>query len=143
MRIKVKSLAWIEDEGKLLLVEFFDIVKRGHYYRAPGGHVEFGETTLIALRREMREELGAEIEVCGEPLILENIFTCNGNPGHEIAYLYPCRLLDQNINTREDLSLTEENGEQWAVKWIPIQDCLDGKVRLVPEGLLDWYRNRI
>ena len=100
MRIKVKSLAWIEHDGKLLLVEFFDIVKRDHYYRAPGGNVEFGESTLNALHREIREEMSTEVEICGDPLILENIFTCNGNPGHEIAYLYPCRLLTKSFTTK-------------------------------------------
>lgn len=143
MRIKVKSLAWIEHDGRLLLVEFFDMVKRDYYYRAPGGNVEFGEPTEDALHREIREEMSTEVEILGTPLILENIFTCNGNPGHEIAYLYPSHLIDPQYYTRDEFSLIEGNGEECPLKWIPIQDCLDGRVRLVPEGLLDWYRKRI
>lgn len=142
MCIRVKSLAWIKHEDRLLVVEFFDIVKRDHYYRAPGGTVEFGELTLETLHRELHEELGGVVQVCGDPLILENLFTCNGEPGHEIVYLYPCQFTDQTLYTKNDLELTEANGEILPVRWINLQDCLDDRFRLVPEGLIKWYRNR-
>ena len=140
LRIRVKSLAWIKDGGWLFVVKMADKVKSDWYYRAIGGSVEFGELAIDAVCREAREELNAEIEVTGEPMILENLFTCDGEPGHEIVYLYPCRFVDQRFYERRIVNLTEADGSHWDALWVKIEDCLDGTLRLVPDPLLEWYR---
>ena len=138
--IKIKSLAWIEDRERLFVVKLFDTVKRDTYYRPVGGTVEFGEWTLDTLHREIREELGTDVTVTGDPLILENIFTCDGKPGHEIVYLYPCQFNDMAFYADKSYPLIEDKGVEWTAMWIPIKDCLSGKLRLVPERLLERYR---
>jgi len=52
------------DQGKVLLAKRSHTVKneRGHWEN-PGGSVEFGETQEEAVRREMREELGIEVDM--------------------------------------------------------------------------------
>jgi ADP-ribose pyrophosphatase YjhB (NUDIX family) len=60
-RIRVKSLAWIEDGGSLFVVKMIDQVKNDEYYRPVGGTMEFGELALETIKREVREELNAEI----------------------------------------------------------------------------------
>lgn len=54
----------INDKGEVLLMKRSQNAKneRGKW-EAPGGAVEFGETLEEAIRREMREELGVEIEI--------------------------------------------------------------------------------
>jgi ADP-ribose pyrophosphatase YjhB (NUDIX family) len=49
---------WIH-EGKVLLCQN---IKHGHQF-FPGGHVDFGEKSSDALRRELIEELGVEVTV--------------------------------------------------------------------------------
>ena len=56
------------DEGKILLVKS---PLRGWEY--PGGLIEPGETFVEALRREVREEAGVEIEVTGFIGICKNV----------------------------------------------------------------------
>lgn len=139
-RIRVKSLAWIEDGDFLFVVKMADKVKGDFYYRPVGGTVEFGELALATVQREVLEELNTEIEVNGEPLILENIFTCDGETGHEIDYFFPCRFSDQSFYKRNTFDLTEADGSHWQAMWVKIVDCLDGTIRLVPEALLEWYK---
>jgi len=63
-RVSVKGL--IYDDGKLLFVR-----ERSNTWDLPGGGLEHGEGIAEALRRECREELGAEIEITNAaPIII-------------------------------------------------------------------------
>jgi mutator protein MutT len=54
----------INDEGKLFLAKRSQTVKneRGHW-ETPGGSVKFGELLEDAVRRELREEFGVELDI--------------------------------------------------------------------------------
>lgn len=67
------------------------------FHRPPGGGIEFGETAAEALRREMREEFDAQIEVGPRIAVLENIFDIAGEPGHEIVIVLRAAFLDQRF----------------------------------------------
>lgn len=138
--IRLKSLAWIEDDRALFVVRNRDAVKGDDYYRPIGGSVNFGEKTAEALLREVNEELAATISITGDPLIVENIFVCDGVTGHEIDYLYPARFTDPGFYTRKTYALHEDSGQTFDALWIKIDACLNGEFRLVPEELLTWYR---
>ncbi len=51
-------------DGKILLVRRARAPAKG-IYTLPGGRVEFGETLVEALRREMREETSLQVEIVG------------------------------------------------------------------------------
>jgi 8-oxo-dGTP pyrophosphatase MutT (NUDIX family) len=140
--IRVKSLAWIEHEGLTFVVTMPDSVKQDYYFRPIGGSVEFGETSLEAVKREWMEEMQAEINVSGEPLILENFFTCDGKFGHEIDYIYPASFLDIRFYENKSYRLVEADGSEFKALWVSIADCLSGKLRLVPEPLLQWIQKK-
>lgn len=58
-------------------------------YCFPGGHVELGELSRVAVLREMKEELGIEVEIEHLICVNENVFTnVKGTTSHEIAYYY-------------------------------------------------------
>jgi 8-oxo-dGTP diphosphatase len=57
-----------DDSGRVLLAQRPQGKHYAGYWEFPGGKVEPGETAEAALRRELREELGIEVDACA-PLI--------------------------------------------------------------------------
>ncbi len=55
--------AVIRRGGAILITRRHDQAERGGQWEFPGGKVEEGESEAEALRRELREELGCEIEI--------------------------------------------------------------------------------
>jgi 8-oxo-dGTP pyrophosphatase MutT (NUDIX family) len=86
--LRAIAICVFRHQDHILVLDISDPATGERFYRPAGGGIEFGEHSLDALRREMREELGAEIH---SPLllgVLENIFYYNGQPGHEIVFVY-------------------------------------------------------
>ena len=73
--IKPISLGIAIKNNKLLVGEGFDKVKNQTFYRCLGGGIEFLEKSSDALKREFKEEIGADIAVKNFLGISENIFT--------------------------------------------------------------------
>ena len=71
--------------GHLLCVQGQDSVKRETFYRPLGGGNQFGERAADAVVREFAEEIQRRIEVVEYLGTVENIFTYEGEPGHQIV----------------------------------------------------------
>jgi len=88
------ALGIIRNGGKILVQLGYDGKKKERFFRLPGGGIEFGEKGETALRREIMEEFGFDIEDILFRGVFENIFTFEGNPGHEIVLVYSARVKD-------------------------------------------------
>ncbi|MEK4512096.1 NUDIX domain-containing protein [Paenibacillus anaericanus] len=62
------------------------------FYRFPGGTVEFGETTLEAITRELIEEFDLAITIGSLVVINENLIIIDGKEIHNCTLLYKCKL---------------------------------------------------
>ena len=137
-KIRVLALGLIRDRNnRTFLSEGYDPVKEDKFYRAMGGGVEFGETSLEALQREFQEEIQAEITNIRYLACLENIFTFQGKPGHEIIQLYECDFVHPKFYQQEQIPFNEGERKKTAL-WIDIKTLKSGNVRLVPEGFVDF-----
>jgi 8-oxo-dGTP pyrophosphatase MutT (NUDIX family) len=121
-------------DDQILVGEGFDKVKKNYYYRPPGGSVEFGERAEDALKREIREEFGADIDIWLFRGSFENIFVCDGIPGHEIVLIYETKFRDQSFYQLDEMNAVEDNGEVFRAVWKGMKD-FDADHRLVPEGI--------
>jgi 8-oxo-dGTP pyrophosphatase MutT (NUDIX family) len=129
--IKVKSMGLFVSDGRLLVSPGFDHVSRNPHFRLLGGQVEFGERSEETLMREMREELGAEVDV-GELLeVVQNVYVFNGKQKHEIAFIHRARFLDDAFLGKNELPNIEPGNDEVA-KWLPIAEVLNGPVPLFP-----------
>lgn len=137
-QIRVLALGLIQDSNnRTFLSEGYDPVKKDKFYRAMGGGVEFGETSKEALRREFQEEIQAELTNICYLGCLENIFTFQGKPGHEIIQLYQCDFVHPKFYQLETIAFNEAERQKTAM-WVDIETLKTGKVRLVPEQFINF-----
>jgi len=140
--IRALAICLFQHNGRILVSQDYDSVKQDYYCRPLGGGIEFGERSQMALVREMREELGAEIEDLRWLGTLENLFTYEGQSGHEIVFVYDARFVDRSLYERPFLDgLEHEINKKFIAEWKSLDELEHGPVRLVPEELMDFLRS--
>ncbi|HKJ35926.1 MAG TPA: NUDIX hydrolase [Solirubrobacterales bacterium] len=106
--------AWIDRDGSYLALERNQDPERGKW-NMPGGFVEPDEGGPDAIRREVREETGLEIEVVGLIGIFPSTYGGpEGKPIFDVAYR--CRIRD---GTSAELEISDESGE---ARWFPLAE---------------------
>jgi len=94
--------ALIGKDGKYLVITGQLLISKNPYYDLPGGKIEFGETPEMALLREVKEEINAEVEI-KKFLGYYQFYTEDKNT-HATCLTFLCTLK----NTEKDLE-TENN----------------------------------
>lgn len=133
-QIRPLVLVIINHNGRTLVSPGHDHVKGVDFYRLLGGGIEFGEDSLSALRREIKEELGLELKNYQLLNIQENIFEFNGHAGHEICFIYRADLASEEIYQKESVQILDETNHQ--AIWLAITP--ENITKIKPE-VLDSY----
>ncbi len=90
---------------------------------------------MDTIRREVREELGADVHDLALLTVVENIFRIDGVLGHEIVFLYSGRLDPPPPAT--GATLIEDDGARVPAVWRPLNDQ-DEQVPLYPSDVGSW-----
>lgn len=134
-QIRVLALGLIKKDNRVFISQGYDPVKQKTFYRAMGGGVDFGETSLEALEREFQEEIQAKLTNISYLGCLENLFTFNGKQGHELLQVYQCDFADAKFYELESLVFAEGKRQKTAL-WVDIALFKSGELLLVPEPFL-------
>lgn len=138
-QIRPLAICIFRNGGRILVGEGYDPAKRETFYRPLGGGIEFGERAEETIRREVREEIGAEVASLQYLFTLENIFTFNGEPGHEIVMVYDGSLANGALYERDIIEGNEFDPFRKALLkavWMRIEE-FGPDAPLYPNGLLE------
>lgn len=138
-KVRPLAICVFSHQRRILVAEGYDSVKKQTFYRPLGGKIEFGEPSAQTVRRELMEEIGYEVGNLHYLATLENIFTYNGQKGHEIFLIYDGDFKDPGIYQLSEIEGHEEGHETLRAVWKPLSDFqADGEetAPLYPSGLL-------
>lgn len=133
--IRAKAVCVFRRQDTTLLCEDYDPFKDEHYLTPIGGGIEFGETSEQAARREIREEIGTEIDSLTLLGVLENLFTFEGKAGHEIVFVYEASFADSAFFSKTDIQGVESNGAAFKLRWFSQAQVNSGALKIYPAGL--------
>jgi 8-oxo-dGTP pyrophosphatase MutT (NUDIX family) len=138
-RVRPLAICVFRNQGRILVNQGYDPIKDQYFYRPLGGGIEFGETSMDTVCRELMEELNVEVERDSLQYLgtVENIFTFNGMVGHEIILIYDGVLNEHGLYDQSVIVGREANGEEIRAVWKDIDDFGEGKSILYPTGLLE------
>ena len=141
-QIRPLAICVFKNNNRILVFEGYDPVKKETFYRPLGGGIEFGESSLETICRELMEEINADVKVDSLKYLgtLENIFTFNGKPGHEIVLVYDGELSQPRLYDQAVIVGKEANGEDICVAWKNLDEFGEGKSILYPDGLLEMLK---
>lgn len=151
-KIRVKSIGLIRRNDQLLLEEVREAEGDGALigYRPLGGSIEFGEKSWEALEREFMEELGEDIKITKLHSVIQNIFTYDDKPGHEIMFVYEVNLLNKSVYQEQMIERMDisNGGKIKKAFWVNPHTLPEG-VKFFPIDLMkhldkpmDWSPNR-
>lgn len=136
--IRPIAICVFRHDGRILAAEGYDSIKHQTFYRPLGGAIEFGESSADTIAREMAEELGAAVTGLHFLGAVENIFTYNGQAGHEIVMVYDGAFADPAYYAMQVVAGVEDDGLSFRAVWVNLADCADPAAPPVyPTGLLE------
>ncbi len=123
----------------ILVAEGRDDSKQQTFYRPLGGRIEFGERAAQTVARELREEIGQDVRDLRYLGALENIFTYEGQVGHEIVLVFDGAFVDESVYARDAIAGAEADDllhPLFTAYWKPLAFFRGGAAPLYPDGLL-------
>jgi ADP-ribose pyrophosphatase YjhB (NUDIX family) len=134
-RFNMRLVAVITDGERVLLHR----AETDDFWTLPGGRAELLEPAREGLAREMREELGVEVQVGRLLWVVENFFEYVGEAFHELALVFHVALPESSGLTNVDTFNGHEDTLLLIFRWFHLDELQ--AVYLLPSFLKDGLRN--
>ena len=106
----------------------------------PGGRVEIGEDSAKTVKREIKEELGKEIEIENYIATVENFFRLEGKKYHEIFFIHRVEFVDKQDQEITYTLHNIEGKEYLNYEWIDLDEI--DKYNIVPACLKEILKQK-
>jgi nucleoside triphosphatase len=119
----------VNNQGQILLVKSY---KWGDRYTVPGGHIELGERSQQAVKREIKEEVGLDVEPVKILMVQEAVFPRDYiKHEHYIFMDYLCRAASSDVRV--------DNKEIQEYLWVSPGDALQLDLESFTRNLVNEY----
>ncbi len=99
--VRPKAICIIRNGSKFLFELSKWPTEKDIFYLPLGGQIKYGEYGEDTIRREIMEEIGAEVKDIQYLGTIENIFDVEGEIGHEIVLVYQARFVDKKLYEKD------------------------------------------
>ena len=115
-KLNVRSACIIKHNNKILVHKNIN----SDHYCLIGGRVAIGENSEQTIKREVKEEIGKEIEIKGYIGTIENFFEMKGSKYHEYMFIYQAEFKEEKDKKIETELRNVEGKEYLKYYWIDL-----------------------
>lgn len=115
-KLNVRAAGIIIHNNKLLIHRN---INKDHYALI-GGRIEIGENSEDAVKREIREELGKEIQITGNVATIENFFEMESHKYHEIMFVHKAEFVNEEDKKIETTIENIEGKDYLKYEWVDL-----------------------
>ena len=130
-KLNVRAAGIIIHNNKVLLHRNIN----ENHYALIGGRVEIGENSADTVKREIKEELGKDVEITGYISTIENFFEIKGSKYHEIMFVHKIEFTNEEDKNIEYTMKNIEGKDYLKYEWIDL-DKID-EYPLMPSIMKD------
>ena len=130
-KLNVRAAGIIIHNNKVLLHKNIN----ENHYALIGGRVEIGENSADTVKREIKEELGKDVEITGYISTIENFFEIKSSKYHEIMFVHKIEFTNEKDKKIEYIMKNVEGKDYLQYECIEI-DRID-EYPLLPRAVKD------
>ena len=121
-----RSCGIIKQKNSFLIMR----VNSTSYYHIPGGHIEIGEDSKQAVIREIKEEIGCDVQETDLFAIQENFWKKNNKKCHGIEFYYIIKP-KYELEMKDYQRIENDKGEEKLLdfKWVTTNELEDIDLR--------------
>ena len=135
-KLNVRAAGIIIHNNKVLLHKNIN----ENHYALIGGRVEIGENSVDTVKREIKEELGKDVEITGYISTIENFFEMKGSKYHEIMFVHKIEFTNEEDKNIEYTMKNIEGKDYLKYEWIDL-DKID-EYPLAPNIMKDILKEK-